>query len=258
MWWLVPVFFKNGIEETLRFFQAPLWQTALSLGDWQRYWMLKTHEREDLCEAIKDLSRQNHALNLQVQMLEAKQAEAQALATLWNLPALTGFDYKVARVTRRDVTNWWERLEINLGMDHGIQVGMGVVCQTGVVGKVVQAYAKQAFIELITSPSFRMVAHLTHDSRPLAYQGIPKQWFEAPYGMALHVPIDPPATNGPLKLVSSHLGGAFPKGLLIGEIADIQTDPNGLFRTAKVLLPEALTELQEVGILIPRASTTVL
>lgn len=252
LWWLLPIVFQSGIRELSKQIQAPFWGTLTALEDLQLYWMLKTTSKDDLIKSLRDLLHTNNALQLELQKHAHYRAEVERLEALLMLPPLNDFEYRVARVYRRDLTSWWDRFYINIGENEGVKNGMGVVDQGGIVGKIVETDAHRSVVELTSSPNFRIAARLENDYRPVTYQGTPQGAFNAPFGLGMHIPTDFQTNElRPLKLLSSHLGGDFPDGLLIGTLVQLDSDGNGLFQTAKIKLPKDLHTLQEVAVLIP-------
>jgi cell shape-determining protein MreC len=90
-----------------------------------------------------DLERRNQELQDQVDRLIGTQASAEAsvieyqeLLALNNLPALAGIDTEVAQVIGTSSNNLDQVVEINKGRSSGIQIGMPVVNQAGLIGKI--------------------------------------------------------------------------------------------------------------------------
>lgn len=141
---------------------------------------------------------------------------------------------------------------IRRGYDDGIRVGDGVVYRDGVVGRIVEVHKYTSVVELVSSASFRVAAHVDTDMRPVTYVGKPAPVFRDPGGEATNVPADIIAdTAKPRRLVTSRLGGAFPDGLTIGFMRKMEPEPDGLFQRSEVLLNPSLVSLQEVAVLVP-------
>ncbi len=90
-----------------------------------------------------DLEKQNQALQDQLDRLVGTQAAAEAsvieyqeLLALNNLPSLAGIDTEVAQLIGTTSNNFDQVVEINKGRSSGIQIGMPVVNQAGIVGKI--------------------------------------------------------------------------------------------------------------------------
>ena len=108
-------------------------------------------------------------------------------------------------------------------------------------------------IELITNPTFRIVAHFEGDDRPVTFQGTGIAVGGTPLGVALDVPHDlAPTPESPLILLSSDLGGTLPHGIRVGMIENLSGGEDGLFKSGNVILDPKLNQVQEVTILVPR------
>jgi rod shape-determining protein MreC len=115
-----------------------------------------------------DLERENQALQEQVDRLIGTQAAAEAaviegkeLQALYSLPSLSGIDTEVARVVGAAANNLDQVIEINKGSRSGIAVGMPVVNQAGLVGKVTQVTANSARVMLVTDARYTVAVKVT-------------------------------------------------------------------------------------------------
>ena len=141
---------------------------------------------------------------------------------------------------------------IRKGENYGIPVGAPVVFSGGVVGRVTEVHRYTAVVDLITSPTFRLAATASGDNRPVSYQGGLNDSFKAPRGIVEFVPLDIYATRtATRRLVTSGLGGVFPPGLTIGDITNLESSADGLFKLGEVQLDERLGSLTEVTVLVP-------
>jgi rod shape-determining protein MreC len=118
-----------------------------------------------------DLEQENIALQEQVDRLIGTQAAAEAaviegkeLQALYSLPSLSGIDTEVAQVVGRAVSNLDQVIEINKGSSSGIEVGMAVVNQAGLVGKVTQVTRSTARVMLVTDSRYTVAVKVTSAS----------------------------------------------------------------------------------------------
>lgn len=254
IWWLVPVALKGFATAAFFEFTAPSTVALSYLKDLQDFWGNKLHSKEELLKAGVDQARLNAAYELRNQSAQAWETEVRRLESLLNLPSLPEHRYEVARVIRRDTNAWWQQIVIRKGSVHGIEVGQAVVYVGGVVGRISEVYAYSAVVELLTSPRFRVAAHLENDLRPLQFQGGENPPFQSPRAILLNVPPDirpRNANEAPLRVVSSRLGGVFPDGLTLGYIDELERSQDGLFQSGKARVDERLLSLREVSVLIP-------
>lgn len=115
-----------------------------------------------------DLERENLALQEQVDRLIGTQAAAEAaviegkeLQALYSLPSLSGIDTEVARVVGEAANNLDQVIEINKGSSSGIAVGMPVVNQAGLVGKVTRVTGTTARVMLVTDARYTVAVKVT-------------------------------------------------------------------------------------------------
>lgn len=252
MWWASPVFLKRWSGVAFQEFQAPAWTALSYLNDLRTFWTLRTHSKDELIEKGVDLSRLNAAYALRNQQIASIEAELERLESFFDLPSYPEYRYEVARVIRRDLTGWWQTLIIRKGLRHGIVAGQAVVYSGGVVGRVREAHAYTATVELLSNPQFRTAAHLQGDPRPVEFRGGLNPGFQAATGIVSTVPADLVATlKDPLRLTSSRLGGVFPDGLTLGWVYQLELAPDGLFQSGRVRLDPRLRSLREVAVLVP-------
>jgi rod shape-determining protein MreC len=121
-----------------------------------------------------DLEQENLALQEQVDRLIGTQAAAEAaviegkeLQALYSLPSLSGIDTEVARVVGYAANNLDQVIEIDKGSRSGIEIGMPVVNQAGLVGKVTQVSANSARVMLVTDARYSIAVKVTSSDQAL-------------------------------------------------------------------------------------------
>ena len=252
IWWAVPISVKSCLKVGFTEFQSPAWVAASYLDDLEGFWSRRSHSKIELIEAGREVARAKSHYQFSAQRTESLKLEITRLESILNLPSRREFRYEVARVIRRDLNLWWQHIIIRKGRDYQIPKGAAVVFAGGVVGRVIEVNAFTSRVELITSPNFRMAANFEGDGRPVIYQGVAQTGFGDPVGSVRDTPKDAVASSlEPLKLVSTHLGGTFPPGLIIGQVSWLEPGSTGIFQTGSVELDTRLLSLYEVAILIP-------
>jgi rod shape-determining protein MreC len=252
---------KFLLRDTFQGFQAPLWDFGSRAADLGNYWQLRTGSREDLITAYRDASRlasghkvlsdQPNQLSDERKRLLALKIELNRLRKELGISGPTHFQPIVARVTKRELNAWWQRLHLRKGELQGINKGDGVIFEGGIVGRVVETAKRSCVVQLATSPYFRIAANFRGDDRPVTFQGGGNHNFSSPFGKVKDAPTDiSPTSTNPMQLVTSPLSDFFPAGIIIGETKDLQTDPNGLFRTGRIDMDDRLLTLREVTVLI--------
>jgi rod shape-determining protein MreC len=108
-----------------------------------------------------EVERENEALRDQLDRLIGSQASAEAsvleyqeLRALFNLPSLAGIETEVAQVVGESVNNVDQIVEIDKGRSSGVAIGMPVVNQAGLIGKVASVTNTTARVRLITDRDY--------------------------------------------------------------------------------------------------------
>jgi rod shape-determining protein MreC len=108
-----------------------------------------------------DLEEENLALQDQVDRLIGTQAAAEAsvleyqeLQALFDLPSLSGIETEVAQVIGRSSNNLDQVVEINRGSNDNLAIGMAVVNQAGLIGRITSLTDETAQVMLISDPRY--------------------------------------------------------------------------------------------------------
>ncbi len=107
------------------------------------------------------LEEENLALQDQVDRLIGTQAAAEAsvleyqeLQALFDLPSLSGIETEVAQVIGRSSNNLDQVVEINRGRNDNLAIGMAVVNQAGLIGRITSLTDETAQVMLVTDPRY--------------------------------------------------------------------------------------------------------
>lgn len=172
---------------------------------------------------------------------------------------LKAYDPIHATVIARSPDQWEERIIIDRGSKHGVGKNMAVITARGLVGKVIAVTDAHATIELLTTENrnFRVSAVVRDQSGENASTFGLIENFDEDRGELLMKRID---TNAEIEVgemvVSSGLGGIFPKGLPIGEVTEVSTDDYGLTKLIYVK-PTAEFSMLDHVIIASRTSAVV-
>jgi|TARA_B110000305_G_scaffold74545_1_gene83633 rod shape-determining protein MreC len=259
-WWCLPTSVKIFTQSTFREFQAPIWNLTSRVDDLSNYWGHLSDSKKTLIAKGRELSRLNSDLRLQqyrevelleeikrIQVLEKKLSN---LNSSINLNSSQNFNSVIARISIRKMSSWWQQTTIRKGLNDGFKIGNGVLFDRGIFGRLINVDSKSSEIEILTNPNFRIVAHFAKDSRPVTFQGNGIDLGGEPHGLVMDVPYDMnPSPEVPLELVTSSLGGNFPKGIPIGLVYQLEGGKEGLFKTGKVFIDPKITKVLEVSIL---------
>lgn len=112
---------------------------------------------------VDDLERDNARLQQQIDTQRGDQVAAQAaiqennqLRRALNLESLASFDLKTCQVIGSSPSNFDQRVEIDCGSLDSLRVGMPVVNDAGLVGKITNVSPETSIVMLVTDPSYHV------------------------------------------------------------------------------------------------------
>lgn len=151
-----------------------------------------------------------------------------------------------ARVIGRDPGNWFAMIRVNRGAADGVRRDMPVVLPAGLVGRAYVVGQHTTDVLLITDPRSG-VGGLVQETRT---PGVVKGVFQGTSALRMsYLSKDADIEKGQM-VVTSGLGGLFPKGIPIGRIAAVEREPSGLTKTADLVPAVDFEHLEEVLVVI--------
>ena len=232
------------MEATIKDTLAPIQSALMKVGHTFSGGAQSITSLGRMAEENKDLKEQVALLKGQLYRQEELKQENERLKNLLQYQDTYSqyFETKTALVIGRDPGNWFGLVTLNKGSKDGIVKDMPVVTPLGLAGKVVSVSSNTSQVLLITDPRSGVGA-LVQDSRvPGVLEGTTAGSDET---RLIHVPKDTQLTKGQV-IITSGIGGNFPKGIPIGRIISIANEPTGLFKTATVVPFADLNRLEEV------------
>jgi len=207
--------------------------------------------RRQLVSQLDTLRRENQLLRLQVRDNEEAARENARLRQLFGWQQRTQKKVKLANVVLRDPANWWRTVRIDLGSRHGVTNNLPVLTGNGyLVGRIDSVSLNSSQVVLIGDPHCKVAAVIENESRDTGVIGGsgPLESSFVEMSKLSHNANIKPGQN----VVTSGLGGIFPKDLFIGAVVDTHSVEYGLFSVARVKLASNLGALEEVWVLFPQ------
>lgn len=180
-----------------------------------------------------DLNKENLELSEKVSQLQSQlrdyntiAKENERLKELLNFKESTDYDVVTAQVIGKNSGQWFEEFTVNVGAADGVEADMIVMNDSGLVGKVTEAHDSYAKIITLMNANMNVpvmiersrdygVAKTVSDSKSRASG---KLYIEYMSTGADVVPGDTVVTSG--------MGGMYPKGMYLGQISEVSTDAN--------------------------------
>ncbi|TLS33185.1 MULTISPECIES: rod shape-determining protein MreC [Geobacillus] len=209
-------------------------------------------------ENVSDLRRtykENELLKARLEEYAALETEVEALrqenerlrALLDKKESLRDFVSIQATVIGRNPDRWRETIIINKGEQHGVKKDMAVITPAGLVGKVQHASQFTSTVQLLSAldQNNRISAYIQGKENVFGLiEGYDEKRRELLLG---EIPIDAKVEKRQ-KVLTSGLGGVFPKGLPIGEVTEIKPDQYGLTKVVYVKPFANLYDIDDVMI----------
>ena len=149
-----------------------------------------------------------------------------------------------AEVAARSISGWWQSVRLAKGIDDGILWNRAVISPEGLVGRTADVSAHTADVLLVSDPACKVSARVSRTGSfgLVTGQGINRKGYPVARMEFIHKEI--PIRVGD-EVVTSGLGGVFPRDILIGYIESIKTGEGGLYQVAEIL-PKAVVDLTDV------------
>lgn len=185
---------------------------------------------------VTQLREQNAILESQVTQLqtqliqmEERLGEAQICFALLDFGRTNPqYEYVTATVIGREISPFLQYIIIDKGSDDGIQYGMPVVTQEGLVGRVDAVIAAASRVKLITDST--SVVNVLLQTAGIEAQLNGSLTSDVSLDM---IALDETVEPGDVVLTSG-LGGNYPPNIFVGQVLSVQKRDNALFQTASV------------------------
>ncbi|MBI4829621.1 MAG: rod shape-determining protein MreC [Nitrospinae bacterium] len=167
----------------------------------------------------------------------------QRIEELLAFPRLDTLPFEAARVIGRDTTGRVRMIFLNKGSAHGVARDMPALTHRGLVGRVTLVSATACKVLLITDVRSAVDAVAQESRDAMVASGANRDTLEARYLLA-----NAQVAEGE-RVLSSGLGGVYPKGLLIGALTGIRREDDSLFVEARIRPTADLDRIEETLIL---------
>src|SRR5215469_1282020 len=205
--------------------------------------------RRELLREIDNLRRQNQELQAAKLQYSAIAMENDQLRALLGWEKQQPWKFKLAHVVTRDPANWWRTVEIDRGSRDGLTANLPVLTTDGLVGRIWSVGYTRSQVILVGDPKCKVSALVedpAQDTGILSASGpLDSSLADLTY-LSGTADVKPGQT-----VVTSGIGGVFPKGIPLGQVVDARPVDFGLYTKARVKLSANLGSLEDVLILVP-------
>lgn len=183
----------------------------------------------DIKRENAELLKENNILYAQIALLESEKKENELLREQLNLVPRQKFDLESAFVIGQDPQRLDSWLAIDKGSVNGVQPEMPVIVSEGIlVGRISEVTPHTARVILL-SDSTSVVNVIDKET---GAKGILRGEFGL--GVVMNMVSQQESINNNDTIITSGLGGNFPRGLLIGKIQEVRSTGDQLFQQAVI------------------------
>lgn len=191
-------------------------------------------------ETLSDLREENERLLAKNAELQEEAQAAKRLQDLLGLQSSYSLQSTAARIISTSTDSWSRTVVIDRGSSSGLAIGMPVTNSSGAIGQIIECGPTSATVRLIADEN-SSVSALVQSSRA---QGVLK----GSAGGTLHLTLiatDQSVSVGD-SVVTSGLGGVYPKGLPLGRVLSVNKNDGDLYYTIVVEPPSSAESFEEV------------
>ena len=209
-----------------------------------QHYLLLVHTQQQNEELQKELDY----LRTKVAALQEVELENARVKKMLDFRDTTEQKLLPAHVIAQDVSNDYFGIRIDRGLQDGVQVGMGVISPSGLVGRVLRAAAHYSDVLTLVDPTSNIDSVIQRSRARGIITGQNKQLSCKMKYVDRQEDVQVGDT-----VVSSGFGDIFPKGLLVGYVTAVIPNPNGILQTITIKAAVDIYRLEEVFIVFPPA-----
>lgn len=213
-------------------------------GNWASEWFTA---HTDLLARNQQLESDLRLLNARLQKMRVLQEENIRLRNLLSSSGKLADQVIVAELLSVDQNPYRQLIEINRGTKDGVDIGLAVIDDFGVMGQVIHANPESATVILISDPDHATpIQFIRNGVRSIAFGGGTTDQLEIRF-----LPATADIRIGD-ELVTSGLGGRFPADYPVATVSEIREDTTHGFISALAVPKARLDSSREVLVIKPR------
>lgn len=202
-------------------------------------------------ETLSELQAENERLTAQVAELTEAQNTADRLEALVNLQSEYQLTSTAARIIGSTGDAWSNTVTIDKGTKDGMEIGMPVCGAGGVIGQIIEVSSTTSTVRLITDEQSGISAMVQSSRAQGMLQG------QADGSLRLSYVVADAEVNAGDIIITSGLGGGFPKGLPLGTVASVERSANDTYYTIVVRAVSTAENNEEVLVITSIGSDQV-
>ncbi|HET7578262.1 MAG TPA: rod shape-determining protein MreC [Bacillales bacterium] len=238
---------EQFLKDTVGWFQSVLYKPAhLAAGFFENMNDIRNvyEQNKVLKSHLSDYAETKQAL----ERLEKKNKELSSILHKTKSPQLADYNIIQSHVIARSPDSWNEQLTINKGKQDGVEPNMAVITGKGMIGKIDQVNPFSSTVQLVSDLSRSNLISAMVQGKHQIY-GMVGGYNQKKQALLFKlIPYDANLKKGQT-VVTSGLGGVFPRGLIIGKVKEVSPDSQGLTKIAYVKPSADLYDIYDVMII---------
>ena len=233
-------FFESLVVGITAPVQKVVWGVIGGMGSvWRGYFYLVGLEKEN-----QTLKRELQELRLQMNRYQEAALANERLRALLNFKKSIATPLLPAQLVAFDPSGWFQTILIDKGRNDGVVQDMAVVSAEGLVGRVIGVGNQHSKVLLIIDGNSAVDAFIQRSRARGVLVGLGREMCLLKY-----VQRNEDVQVGD-KVISSGMGGVFPKALLVGTVREVVRGSSGLFQRVEVEPAANFSRLEEVMVVI--------
>lgn len=232
--------YLDFIRKTLLSAPKPLVQAGKSVGQPVSGFFKTIFSLKAIVTENSELRDQLYKMQEQVVLLDDYKRENESLKQELDFKNKSPNLLVPCTVLATDPEGLTDAIVLNCGQQNGVKVGQGVISQNHLVAKIVYVGSETSTAVLMTSPQAPFDARISKTGEI----GLVKGSFNS------GIIIDQLSQNAPLEkgdiIITAGINSLIPRNILIGQVGEILSTQNDLFKKAAIISPVAFYDLKYV------------
>lgn len=224
------VIFSNVKNNVWGHITSPFTQIARSVQGGFFYLKNKISKNDDYFLSVDNLKEENEKLKKENEKLKENNMELSIVKaeneTLKEYKDLVDkYEDKASipgYIIQKDFSNYSKIIVINVGRSEGVEVGMTVVAEQGLVGHVISVEEKSSKVQTIVDTANAVSAEFENTKKTLVTRGLLDSNSRV---KGTYIDNDVVVNEGDT-IVTSGIGGIYPKNITIGKVKEIINTQN--------------------------------
>lgn len=229
---------RSGVQAPLRF----------THNAWTRW-----EQRNEESRQAALLAAENRELRAQLLTLGHFQAENRRLRMLMDSLLTVTDPVQIAEIRDDAIDGYRESITINKGSREGVFLHQAVIDPYGLVGQVIDVHSDEARVMLVTDARSRLPVYVARTQQRALVAGTARRGEMT----LINVRVGSDIEAGDV-LISSGLGGVFPRGYPVATVTAVERTPESSFLQVSLIPAAHLASMLEVLLLDRRDSATPL